>query len=59
MTKGGPAKSTEVLVLYLYNNAFSFLKMGYASAVSVVLFAVIMFFTLIQMRLEKRYVHYQ
>jgi len=59
MTKGGPAKSTEVLVLHLYENAFSYLKMGYASTVSVVLFFLIMFFTIIQLALEKRIVHYQ
>ncbi len=59
MTKGGPAKSTEVLVLYLYNNAFSFLKMGYAATVSVFLFLLIMVFTIIQLILEKRIVHYQ
>ena len=59
MTKGGPAKSTEVLVLHLYDSAFSYLKMGYASTISVVLFALIMFFTIIQLLLEKRMVHYQ
>ncbi|MDD4574069.1 MAG: sugar ABC transporter permease, partial [Sphaerochaeta sp.] len=59
MTKGGPAKSTEVLVLHLYENAFSYLKMGYASTVSVVLFFLIMVFTIIQLALEKRIVHYQ
>lgn len=59
MTKGGPAKSTEVLVLHLYNNAFSYLKMGYAATVSVVLFFLILFFTIIQLVFEKRMVHYQ
>jgi ABC-type sugar transport system permease subunit len=59
MTGGGPAKSTEVLVLHLYTNAFEFFKMGYASAVSVVLFIIILFFTIIQLILEKRMVHYQ
>jgi len=59
MTNGGPAKSTEVLVLHLYNSAFSYLRMGYASAVSIILFLIIMFFTVIQLSLEKRMVHYQ
>ena len=59
MTKGGPAKSTEVLVLYLYDNAFYYLKMGYASTVSVILFAIIMLFTILQLSLEKKLVHYQ
>jgi ABC-type sugar transport system permease subunit len=59
MTNGGPARSTMVLVLYIYNNAFSYLKMGYASAISVVLFVIILFFTVIQLVLEKRMVYYQ
>jgi ABC-type sugar transport system permease subunit len=59
MTNGGPAKNTDVLVLYIYNNAFSYLKMGYASAISVILFVIILFFTIIQLVLEKRMVHYQ
>jgi ABC-type sugar transport system permease subunit len=59
MTGGGPAKRTDVLVLYIYNNAFSYLKMGYASAISVILFVIILSFTIIQLVLEKRMVHYQ
>jgi multiple sugar transport system permease protein len=50
-TAGGPAKSTSVIIWYIYENAFKFLKMGYASAASVVLFAVLILVTLVQMRL--------
>jgi ABC-type sugar transport system permease subunit len=57
ITGGGPAKSTEVLVLSIYMNAFSYLKMGYASALSVILFCIILFFTIIQLLLEKKMVY--
>jgi len=59
ITRGGPAHSTWVMVLYIYDNAFSYLKMGYASSLSVILFAIIMIFTIVQLVLEKRMVHYQ
>ena len=50
MTGGGPANSTMVVVYYLYQQAFEFYRTGYASAVAWVLFAVILVFTIIQMR---------
>jgi ABC-type sugar transport system permease subunit len=59
MTSGGPAKSTMVLVLYIYNNAFSYLKMGYASSISVILFIIILLFTIVQLVFEKKMVYYQ
>jgi multiple sugar transport system permease protein len=59
MTAGGPANATNTLVLYLYNNAFTYLKMGYAAAMAWVLFAIIMIFTLLQMRLQKDFVTYE
>ena len=50
MTGGGPANSTMVMVYYLYQQAFEFYRLGYASAVAWVLFAVILVVTLIQNR---------
>jgi multiple sugar transport system permease protein len=50
-TTGGPANSTRVILYYIYENAFRFNKMGYASALSVVLFALLIGVTLIQMRM--------
>ena len=50
-TQGGPADATKVLVYYIYQNAFSFFRMGYATAMSMVLFAILVVFTLLQMRL--------
>ncbi|WP_312096526.1 sugar ABC transporter permease [Niallia sp.] len=41
MTKGGPASSSEVSVLYIYKQGFEFLNMGYASALAVVLFFIL------------------
>lgn len=52
-TNGGPAYSTRVIAWYIAENAFSFFKMGYASAMSVVLFVVLIVFTLLQMRIMR------
>jgi len=50
MTEGGPLHATDVIVYHIYQNAWQFLRMGYASAMSWVLFAVIFVITLIQFR---------
>lgn len=50
MTEGGPLHATDVIVYHIYQNAWQFLRMGYASAMSWVLFAVIFAITLIQFR---------
>ncbi len=50
-TQGGPADSTQVLVYYIYKQAFSFFKMGLATAMSMVLFVILVFFTLVQTRI--------
>ncbi len=51
MTEGGPNEQTRVLVLDIYNNAFRFQRMGWSSAVSVVLFLMVFSISLIQTRL--------
>ena len=51
MTGGGPAGSTSVIVFYLYQQAFTYFRMGYASAVGYVLFVIIFGLTLAQFRL--------
>jgi multiple sugar transport system permease protein len=43
----------------LFNNAFRYMKMGYASALAWVLFGIILALTVIQLRLSKRWVHYE
>ena len=50
MTSGGPAGSTSVLVFYLYQQAFTYFRMGYASAVGYILFVVVFILTLLQFR---------
>lgn len=50
MTKGGPAKATEVVVYLIYMNAFHFFKQGYASAMAYVLFIIIFILSIIQLR---------
>ncbi|ACR79583.1 MULTISPECIES: carbohydrate ABC transporter permease [Kosmotoga] len=48
MTQGGPLKATTTIVYYLYETGFHKMKMGYAAAMSYVLFMIILAFTLIQ-----------
>lgn len=58
MTKGGPENATLFLGLYLYQSAFSFLNMGYASAMAWTMFLVIFVLTLVQFKLAGRWVYY-
>ena len=58
LTKGGPANSTVTLSYYVYQNAFQFFQMGKAAAVAYVLFAFLFILTLIQFRVQKRWVFY-
>jgi ABC-type sugar transport system permease subunit len=51
ITGGGPGGATRVLSMLIYETGFSYLKMGRAAAISVVLFAIAMVFTTIQMRI--------
>ena len=50
MSSGGPANATTTMSYFVYQNAFKYFRMGYASAAAVVLFFFILFFTLIQKR---------
>jgi ABC-type sugar transport system permease subunit len=54
ITGGGPGNATRVLSMLVYETGFSYLKMGRAAAISVVLFAIALAFTLGQMRLFAR-----
>ena len=58
LTKGGPANSTVTLSYYVYQNAFQFFQMGKAAAVAYVLFALLFVVTLVQFRVQKRWVFY-
>lgn len=51
MTQGGPIRSSETLVLYIYSKGFQDFQMGYASAMSILLMGLILLITLVQLRL--------
>jgi multiple sugar transport system permease protein len=54
ITGGGPGNATRVLSMLIYETGFSYLKMGQAAAISVVLFTIMMVFTALQIRLFAR-----
>lgn len=54
MTQGGPARATSVLVHYIYQTAFQYLEMGYASAMAYVLFILVLIITLIQFARQRK-----
>jgi len=58
LTQGGPGRSTQVLVYTIYNTAFKQFDYGYASAMSYVLFILILIITLIQFKGQKKWVNY-
>jgi multiple sugar transport system permease protein len=53
ITKGGPSRSTEILALLIYNQAFQLSKFGYSSAISVLFFLTLLVFSVFQLRLFK------
>jgi len=53
LTRGGPYHATEVVVTYLYRQAFAGGRMGYASAISVVFFLIVLFFVIFSRKLLK------
>lgn len=59
MTGGGPGDSTRFYVIYLYNQAFEFHEMGYASAMAWLLMILILLLTLLVMRGSRRFVYYE
>jgi multiple sugar transport system permease protein len=58
MTEGGPLHSTDVIVYRIYQTAWEFLRFGYASAMALVLFAILLVVTVLQFRLLGRRVEY-
>lgn len=59
MTRGGPNNATLLLSVYLYRNAFEYLRMGYASAIAWVMFMIVLLLTLVVFRTAPMWVHYQ
>ncbi len=58
MTNGGPADATRVMVMYIYSLGFQRFDMGLAAAVAMVLFVILLAMTLVQFRLQRRWVFY-
>lgn len=58
LTQGGPGDASRPIVMYMYETGFQVFKMGYASAVAVMLFVVVMLLTLLQMRVSRVWVYY-
>lgn len=58
LTNGGPGDATRTIVMYLYEHGFKFFDMGYASAIAISLFFIILVFTGLQLRLSRRWVFY-
>ena len=58
LTQGGPNQATEFYSLFLYRNAFSYFRMGKASALAWILFVIIVIFTVALFRSSARWVYY-
>ncbi|MFH5186026.1 carbohydrate ABC transporter permease [Paenibacillus sp. TAB 01] len=58
LTQGGPVGSTSMLVWYMYDTAFTNLKLGYASSMATVLFLVVLLITALQWLGQKKWVNY-
>ena len=58
MTAGGPADETNVMVYYLYQNAFMYFKVGYASAIAVIIFIILLIVTVFQFKGSNKWVYY-
>lgn len=58
LTRGGPGSATTTLGYAIYSQGFVTYRLGYASAIAWVLFAMIMLLTAVQLRLQRRWVHY-
>ncbi len=58
LTGGGPNRATEFYAIYLYRNAFHYLRMGKASALAWLLFIIIVIFTVILFKSSARWVYY-
>ena len=59
LTEGGPGDASRVIAMYIYEKAFKGFEMGYASAVSLSLFAILILLTLGQFYGARRWVHYE
>ena len=56
---GGPGNAALFYIMYLFNQAFNYFRMGYASALAWIIFVIIVFFTAMQFWLSRRWVYYE
>ncbi len=59
MTRSGPGDATRTLVMTIYEDAFGSLRLGYGSAMAMILFVIVMVLTIIQFKWGQKLVHYQ
>ena len=59
MTQGGPENATLFYAYYLFKQSFQYFRMGYASAMAWVLFAIVLLLTVLKLWSSKKWVHYQ
>lgn len=59
LTKGGPLGSTYFFAMYIYDNAFKYFDMGYAAAMSWIMFGIVLLLSLLVMRSSAAWVHYE
>lgn len=59
MTEGGPNNASKMIVPYLFDNAFKYYRMGYASSIAWVLFVIILLLTLLVFKTSSLWVYYE
>jgi multiple sugar transport system permease protein len=59
MTEGGPGTSSYVYVYYIYQQAFRFYEFGYASAISTILFFIVLILTIVQWKLRTKWIYHE
>ena len=59
LTKGGPLGSTYFFAMYIYDNAFKYFDMGYAAAMSWIMFALVLAMSLLVLKSSAAWVHYE
>ncbi len=59
MTQGGPGKASYTLVLHIFDEAFTRNSFGTSTASAMILFVIILTFTLIQFTVSRKWVHYE
>jgi multiple sugar transport system permease protein len=59
LTEGGPLGSTYFFAMYIYDNAFKYFDMGYAAAMSWIMFGIVLLLSLVVMKSSAAWVHYE